>query len=61
MENRRNQARSSASSVAIGAGVSEEGESIEAVIRRADLLMYARKQEYYDAKRKAGLGNLSAA
>ena len=48
-------------SVAIGAGVSEEGESIEAVIRRADLLMYARKQEYYDAKRKAGLGNLSAA
>ena len=48
-------------SIAIGAGVSEEGESIEAVIRRADLLMYARKQEYYDAQRKADLGNLSAA
>lgn len=48
-------------SIAIGAGVSEEGEGMEAVIRRADLMMYARKQEYYDSKRKAGLGKFNAA
>ncbi|RLQ89341.1 sensor domain-containing diguanylate cyclase [Notoacmeibacter ruber] len=48
-------------SISIGAAVSEEGDSMEAVVGRADLLMYARKQEYYASKRKKDLGNSSAA
>ena len=47
--------------IAMGAAVSEAGEGMEAVIRRADLLMYARKQEYYAARRKEAVRSASAA
>jgi diguanylate cyclase (GGDEF)-like protein len=47
--------------IAMGAAVSEAGEGMESVIRRADLLMYARKQEYYAARRKEAVRSASAA
>lgn len=37
-------------SMAIGTAVSEPGESMEAVVRRADLAMYADKQKHYAAR-----------
>ncbi len=47
--------------IALGAAVSEAGENMESVIRRADSLMYAEKREYYSAKRKEAARNVNAA
>ncbi|GKX35593.1 MAG: diguanylate cyclase [Rhizobiaceae bacterium MnEN-MB40S] len=38
--------------VSLGAAVSEVGETIESVVRRADLKMFEQKQEFYARKRK---------
>lgn len=42
--------------MSLGTATSEPGESMETVVKRADMLMYEQKKAYYEAKGVAGFG-----
>lgn len=48
-------------SLACGVATSEDGEAIETVVKRADVLMYEQKKTFYETKEEAGAGDGRAA
>jgi diguanylate cyclase (GGDEF)-like protein len=48
-------------SISCGAATSEPGETMESVVRRADLAMYEQKKAYYEASRVSGVKVVKAA